>query len=240
MMPVCDDAGGVVLVLDQTDEPNDTRGDCKRSVCDADGGVEEVIDETDLPNDGLECTVDMCVGGMAVSTPVEVNSSCSSDGGSYCHPDGQCRPCPTYAECTNEASESNNTQSSAVQLGTITDDDDDGGAVCGVLDGPDDVDWYVFGGEDKVLHVVNPTRSLSANANAKLCVYARCVNSGTSVACFGESKDTAPQGQLGCCSFGKVTPTIECDGLDDSATIWIKVENSDALQCVEYELEYHF
>jgi len=202
--------------------------------------MDEVIDETDVPNDGLECTVDACVDGEAVSTPVEVNSSCSSDGGSYCHPDGQCRPCPTYTECTNEASESNNTQSSAVQLGTISDNDDDGGAVCGVLDGPDDVDWYVYGGEDKPLYVVNPTRYLSASANAKLCVYARCVNSGTSVACFGESKDTAPQGQLGCCSFGKVTPTIECDGLDDSATIWIKVDNSDALQCVEYELDYHF
>ncbi|MCA9634493.1 MAG: hypothetical protein KC420_00475 [Myxococcales bacterium] len=237
-LPVCDESGGIILVLDQTDPPLPIHGDCQTASCGPDGEAIFEVDESDTPNDGNECTVDSCSGMTPVATPVAVNTPCA---GGYCHPDGVCRPCPTFAECTNEPGEPNDSQASAYSLGTITDDDADGSYVCATLDGPDDVDWFVYNGEDKPFNVVNPTRQLSANAQARLCVYAQCVgNSGTYVSCVGETKDTAPQGQLGCCSYGSVTPGIECDGLDDSATIWIKVENQNALECVEYQLSYHF
>ena len=238
MVPVCDEAGGIVLALDQTDTPNDVHGDCQTPLCSAEGTPGAVVDDTDTPNDGNECTTDACSAGAPQYTPVAVNTPC---GGGFCHSDLSCRACPENASCEQEAGEPNDSQSSAIALGTISDDDDDGGYVCGALAGPDDVDWYVYNGEDKPFNAVDPKRSLSANANARLCVYAQCVgNSGTYVSCVGETKDTAPQGQLGCCSYGSVTPGIECDGLDDSATIWIKVENDAGLACVDYQLSYHF
>lgn len=234
---VCDGMGGFEEVL-ADDPPSEPRGNCTKSICDASGDAALAVDPSDAPNDGLECTFDACVDGAPTSTPMAINSRCSGDG--YCDLVGQCRDCPSHDPCVDDGPEPNNSQGSATQLGQITDKDGDGGTVCGVLGSVDDVDWFVFGGEDVPLGVVDPTRTLIATAGARLCVYAHCESGGTSVGCFLDTPDTAPGGDKGCCGVGTVSPNINCDGLDDSATVWIKVEHTNGLACEEYQLDYHF
>jgi hypothetical protein len=235
---VCDGGGGYSSVIDVGDPPFNMRRDCQRPICEDDGAITLLPDETDRPNDGLECTEDACDGATPTATPLPINTAC--DAQSYCHADGSCQRCPAYTECVEPGPEPNDSQAEATQLGMISDNDADGGTVCGVLSSPTDVDWYVYGGLDKLGNVVDPTRTLTAAANARLCVYARCTATGTSISCLQGAKDTAPQGQNGCCGAGKIAPYVNCEGLDDSMTVWIKVENNDALACLPYQLDYHF
>jgi len=144
--------------------------------------------------------------------------------------------------CEDESgSEANETQLTANGLGEISDADASGSFVCAVLDGADDVDWYTYKGDDAFLNFVDPTREVISKQNHRICVYLTCDNGQPQVGCGGdETKDTAPMGQTGCCGVGNVSPSLNCQGTDDSATIWIKIENVDGLACVPYELKYHF
>ncbi len=235
---LCDGAGGYSLVVDVEDPPWNPYGDCQKAVCDGAGGSFIDVDESDTPNDGLECTVDSCDHMTPLYTPKPVNSAC--EGSSFCHADGSCQRCAELVECTDPGPEPNDSQSMATQLGTISDNDADGGFVCAALASPTDVDWYMFSGVDKLGNAVDPTRTMIATSQGRLCVYARCVGTGTTVSCFQGTKDTAPQGQNGCCGQGTIAPYVNCDGLDDSMTVWIKVENQNGLECLPYELDYHF
>ena len=68
-----------------------------------------------------------------------------------------------------------------------------------------------------------------------------CKDGGTTLKCdAGDTADTAPLGQAGCCGTSTVAPNLDCDGTDDSATVWVSVRNSAALECVGYQLNYHF
>lgn len=234
---VCDGVGGFEEVI-ADDPPHEPRGNCSKSVCDAAGNPGLVVDPSDAPNDGLECTFDACVDGAPTSTPMAINSPCA--GGGYCDALGTCRACPIHDPCVDDGPEPNNNQGSATQLGNITDKDSDGGRVCAVLGSASDIDWYVYGGTDVAFSAVDPTRTLTATANARLCVYAHCASGGTSVGCTLDTPDTSPGGDKGCCGFGTVSPNINCDGLDDSATIWIKVEPAGGPACMDYQLDYHF
>ena len=237
---LCDGDGGFSVVVDVDDPPYDARGNCQVKVCDGAGGVAVEADEADLPTDGQECTIDSCDHMTPVFTPLPSNTSCDG-GSSFCHADGSCRRCAELTEaCVDPGKEPNDTQATATPLGTITDNDADGGFVCAALSSPTDVDWYIYSGVDKLGNVVDPTRTMIASSQGRLCVYARCVSTGTTVTCLQGSKDQAPQGQNGCCGQGTIAPRVNCEGLDDSMTVWIKVENQNALACVPYELEYHF
>ncbi|MEZ4452121.1 MAG: hypothetical protein R3B09_21835 [Nannocystaceae bacterium] len=240
MTQVCDGNGGYNTVQDLEDPPREDRGNCAQSICEADGGSSIVVDPSDTPDDGLECTYDACVDGVPTSTPMATNTRCGPGDDGYCDPAGKCLTCPTLDPCADPGPEPSDSQSTAIQLGQITDKDGDGGTVCGVLGTADDVDWYVYGGNDVAFAMVDPTRTVTASAAARLCVYAKCGSGGTAVSCFLDSPATAPFGEKGCCGFGTVSPSINCDGLDDSATIWIKVENTDELGCLQYQLDYHF
>ena len=239
---VCDGQGqGTPLPADD-DLPFDTSRDCKREVCQAGAPVFEV-DDLDLPNDGNDCTTDTCKDGTPNFAPLPINSFCGPGGNSFCHDDGNCEPCKQITEaCVDDSnSEPNESQVAARDLGGIDDDDASGGTFCGVLQGDDDVDWFKFTGNDVLFNYVDPTRQILTDGAARLCVYAQCKGGGTSVGCDGgTSKATAPLGQAGCCGEGTVAPSLDCDGLDDSATIWISVENVAALACVGYQLDYHF
>jgi hypothetical protein len=236
---VCDGAGGIKSVLGD-DPPPQNSGDCQRLVC-KNGEAVADVDATDVPNDANECTVDTCeMMTIPTNTPVAVNTACSEG---FCHGDTVCRHCQEVSEdCEDIGSEPHENQENAQNLGQINDADASGSFVCGTLKGANDVDWYTYSGKDALGNQVDPSRSMFAQIGVgRVCVYMQC-NGGnaTSVGCNGAQSDTAPLGQKGCCALEFVKPSLNCDGLDDSARVWIRVDNPQALACVPYELAYHF
>lgn len=239
---VCDGAGQVKDMPDDSDLAVNDPGNCKATTCSA-GQPGFVADDLDLPNDDIECTLDECDQGTPKFTAKPTNSFCGAMGAKFCHDDTSCQDCKQVSEaCEDESlTEANETQLTAHKLGTISDADSSGSFVCAVLDGGDDVDWYTFNGNDALFNFVDPTREVISDLNHRICVYITCDNGQPTIGCGGdETKDVAPMGQPGCCGVGNISPSLNCQGTDDSATIWVKVENIDALACVPYELTYHF
>lgn len=238
---VCDGAGGTKEIA-ADDPPPQATGDCKVVGC-LQGQVVYTPADDDLPNDDNDCTLDACMGGEPKFTARPVHSPCGAMGASFCHSDASCQPCKEVSDaCEDYGAEPHETQATAYSLGQITDADSNGSFVCGTVAGPDDVDWYTFSGVDAFLNVVDPSRTLVAQSDsARLCVYLQCDKGQTSVVCGANSTpDTAPMGQKGCCGQGTVSPKLDCTGLDDSAKVWIRVDNPDKYACVPYRLDYHF
>jgi hypothetical protein len=238
--PTCED--GIIKEIPADDPPPDDAGDCKQPTCAA-GEVMFEADDLDLPDDTVECTQDTCMAGVPTFVPKPANTFCGPDGTDFCHDDTDCKPCKQVSDaCEDETNtEANETQATAHDFGTISDADSAGDTICPVLKGADDVDWYMYTGDDVFPNVVDPTRVVTTDLNARLCVYYECINGNTSVGCNAdEVEDVAPGGQDGCCGMGNVAPSLNCTGLDDAADVWFKVENVDMLACVPYQLDYHF
>lgn len=238
---VCDGGGGT-KEIPTDDPPGQVAGDCKLAGC-LQGQVEFVPADDDLPNDDNDCTVDSCSAGQPVFTAKPMHSLCGPMGANFCHSDASCQACKEVTDaCEDHGPEPHETQPSSYSLGEITDADAQGSYACGTVVGPDDVDWYTFTGVDAFLNMVDPSRTLVAESDAaRLCVYLQCDNGATTVSCgANDTADTAPGGQKGCCGHGTVSPGLNCAGLDDSAKVWIRVDNPDGLACVPYRLDYHF
>jgi hypothetical protein len=76
---VCDGAGKVVSVPDQTDAPDDpVTGNCKKKGCDDQGSPIDIDDPTDVPPDDKNvCTSEGCNGGMPYTNmPVMDGTGC--------------------------------------------------------------------------------------------------------------------------------------------------------------------
>lgn len=72
---------------------NQILGDCKTNVCNGAGGIDPMIDDTDTPPDIDECTVGSCTNGEPGSAPREMFSPCSTNGGNICDGAGHCAVC---------------------------------------------------------------------------------------------------------------------------------------------------
>lgn len=238
---VCDGGGGT-KEIPTDDPPPQAPGDCKLVGC-LQGQVEYTPADDDLPNDDNDCTIDTCMAGEPVFSAKPMHSPCGPMGASFCHSDASCQACKEVTEaCEDYGAEPHETQATAHSLGEITDADANGSFACGTIQGGGDVDWFTFTGVDAFLNMVDPSRTLVAENDAgRLCVYMQCDNGTTSVTCgANDTPDTAPLGQKGCCGLGTVSPGLNCTGLDDSAKVWIKVDNPEMLACVPYRLDYHF
>lgn len=233
----CDGAGGLKSILFD-DPPQQNPGDCERFVCDT-GEILTIADPSDIPNDGNDCTLDTCEAEGPLNTPLEVNAACGSG---YCHSDVTCQHCKEVGDACEELGlEPHENQETAQDLGQITDADATGSFTCATLKGANDVDWYTYFGKDALGNQVDPSRSLMVQSGGgRVCVYFQCSKGSITVGCNGATADTAPLGQKGCCGSGTVKPSLNCEGLDDSARVWIRVDNPQALACVPYELAYHF
>jgi hypothetical protein len=134
--------------------------------------------------------------------------------------------------------EPNDTETTAKHLGTIT--DCDFGSVDTVsdkLDGSQDVDFFTVFGSDSTC-IVDPT--ISTTAAVRLCVYADCAN--LALTCTTGAAATSPGGRQGCCvsSGGSVKLSLDCKGIADDATLYIRVDQGAANQCTSYSVDYHY
>lgn len=138
--------------------------------------------------------------------------------------------------------EPNETESEAKNLGTIDDCDGSGDSVSGVLNGPDDVDWYRYDGQDAFGCVVGPTRSVTFMMPARICKYVQCSGGGDpTVTCpAGTTGDTSPGGRPGCCASDGFEIDIDCPGVDDNTTTYIRIDNPNGGECIPYTVAYHY
>jgi hypothetical protein len=133
-----------------------------------------------------------------------------------------------------------------VQSDPVGDCDGDGYLLSGTIAGADDVDWFVYQGDDGFC-VVNPSGELAADQpGARLCIFIECLQGDTEVGpCeAGESEDTSPDGLPGCCS----TSSVELSGFNCTGTtnedLWVYMRvdqpGGPADVCNEYDVTYHY
>lgn len=114
--------------------PTQISGDCHVNQCDGLGNIQNNIDNTDFPVDGIDCTDDLCLGGVASNPASPVGAICNQTGGIVCDGAGACVECNLDGDCTGGAYCSNHvcvmpTCSDALKNGTET-DVDCGGLSC--------------------------------------------------------------------------------------------------------------
>lgn len=138
--------------------------------------------------------------------------------------------------------EPNDTEATALFLGQITDDDDDGGLLSGILVDDSDADWFTYDGVDTLGYTVDPTRSNFPSGQLRLCLFAECVNgSAIDIACIdGSTAATSPDGRPGCCKDGPFSlSTFDCVSEDDDTRVYIRVDQP-ASACLDYSILYHY
>jgi hypothetical protein len=126
----------------------------------------------------------------------------------------------------------------------IDDCDPSGSSFGGVLDGPDDVDWYKYVGADTLGCSVDATRALSASGSVRLCKFAQCSNGNeaTIVCPAGATGAISPDGRPGCCSltgFDMAPGCASFPSTDDSSLVYIRLDQPEG-DCVSYTVDYHF
>ncbi len=170
---------------------------------------------------------------------------CPCDDGS-CSDDLVCLndACVVAGVCDRDPLEPNDDEGSATFLGEISDDDEDGSSVAGVLDGPGDVDWYRYTGDDDTFSSVDPTRFVEASAGVRMCKFAECANGlpNTEFPCPDETEEAmSPSGRPGCCApLGAEISDANCNGVvEDNMDVYIRVDQAEAA-CVDYEVIFHF
>lgn len=141
--------------------------------------------------------------------------------------------------------EPNELEEEAILLPNITDEDASGDLVESILAGEQDVDWFAYMGKDVILAVVDPAGTLASPMNLRLCVFVECVTGSVEpLDCLDGIYDESPDGLPGCCNSGEsafVSVDLYCSGSDDeSAYVFMRVDQGHSDQCVPYQLEYHF
>lgn len=162
--------------------------------------------------DGFVCELDVCVPGPMV--------------------------CPGDLEPGDDA------EDSATNVGSITDDDGEAFTVSGVLSGADDVDWFTYHGKDTFGYVAEPTLNLVEGAQ-RLCQFIVCDEGGaalTTLTCPDNAKSAlSPMLRPGCCADTSFTlKDFNCQGQDESVTVWVRVDKPVVDECTNYEFKLNF
>jgi Divergent InlB B-repeat domain len=93
-------ACGVSYTADGTLVANPIPGDCRKDVCDGAGNIVSVADDTEVPaDDGNQCTTDICVSGVPSHPSSPQDTPCSQNGGTMCDGSGACVQCIKAWDC---------------------------------------------------------------------------------------------------------------------------------------------
>ncbi len=143
--------------------------------------------------------------------------------------------------CPDGDAEPNNTESSAVDLGVISDCDGDGGVFSGIVAGIDDEDYFKYQASDDFGCSVDATREVESGQAIRFCKYAQCTNgSDPSISCpSGSQTATSPDGRPGCCANSGFTFSPDCTGISDDVNIYMHLRTM-MNECVSYTVDYHY
>ncbi|MBK6518402.1 MAG: lamin tail domain-containing protein [Polyangiaceae bacterium] len=92
---------GVDAVAAGTPATDQMAGDCIVFQCDGAGHIVGNPDDSDLPVDNLDCTDDLCDGGVPSNPLVGEGLACNDGGGSFCNADGACVECIDDFDCAS-------------------------------------------------------------------------------------------------------------------------------------------
>lgn len=140
--------------------------------------------------------------------------------------------------------EPNDTEATAHDLGTIPDDDAQGGSVSGLLDGTTDPDWYKYYGTDEFGSTTDPNRTVTSSHPIRICKFVQCDNNEENdFSCpSGTSAATSPDGRPGCCGTSAFEFSLTCGSSSlnsDNATVYIRIDTQQNA-CVTYTLSYAY
>ncbi len=145
--------------------------------------------------------------------------------------------------CVDPGPEPNEMADAAVDLGEQTCMDDPK-MLSGVLDGAMDVDWFTYHGAwIDACGQIDPTvmNTLTASDMVRLCVFADCDNSNAAIMCNNAMMAMGPNGAPGCCAMGSVSYVMNCQmNPNESAQIYVRLDQAPADSCVDYSIEYSF
>lgn len=193
------------------------------------GAVTGVTGSTHASSTSQQSSSSTTVGSTTASTTASSTTASSTGTGAACSDPGPGEP--------------NDTLVNAYQLPPISDCNSDAAMVSGMLgpNGPNggDVDWYKYDGSDTFGCVVDPTRQL-IGPTMRVCKYLGCT--AAQVTCPSGSQFDVFAGKPGCCWMGgaEVTASLNCNGTDDSSTVYIRVDHPNGPGCETYQLNYHF
>jgi hypothetical protein len=88
------DAGVCGFSFTAKDTPTSTQvpGNCKANVCDGAGNVVSINDDSDKPVDGNQCTDDVCTNGVPSNPNSTIGTGCDQKEGNACDGAGACIP----------------------------------------------------------------------------------------------------------------------------------------------------
>lgn len=142
--------------------------------------------------------------------------------------------------CNDPGPEPNDGLAQATYLGTIDDCDSSVMSFSGVL-GDNDVDWFEYDGTDVSFCSVNPSRTITADAQVRLCKYPTCVQGTPEFTCPAGTSQDSTGGLLGCCSTGEVSFGFGCSGtISDDATVYLRIDKPSGFSCVSYSVSFHY
>jgi hypothetical protein len=171
--------------------------------------------------------------------------NCACDGGG-CSDGSLCVAdvCVAGLDCPNDVEPPGESEATPVDLGDITDNNDDFFQETGVLSGSNDVDWYSYHGKDTLGYVAEPTYTLISGEH-RACLFVVCDNGGaaqTSIECpAGTDFAISPALRPGCCGAASfVLGDFGCPGNDESVEMWLRVDKPAADVCSDYEFKLNF
>lgn len=142
--------------------------------------------------------------------------------------------------CPDSGPEPNDTMGAATFLGAIDDCDSSGLSFSGVL-GNNDVDWFSYEASDVSFCAVNPTRTITADGQVRVCKYPVCVTGTESFTCPQGSSPDSSNGMSGCCSTTEVGFDFNCEGpISDDATVYLRIDKPSGFSCVNYSVTLHY
>lgn len=146
--------------------------------------------------------------------------------------------------CDDAGPEPNEVEADAIDLGGQS-CSDQGESFSGQLAGDADVDWFQYHAIDQGCGFVgDPTAShqITASEDVRLCVFVDCDNGNPAFQCEGgASNNDSPEGLPGCCNVGgNVTFDLNCMGGQESAQLFVRVDQAPADTCVDYEIAYEY
>lgn len=150
---------------------------------------------------------------------------------------------PVLNECDGDVESPGESEDTPIELGDITDDDDEFLDEMGILSGATDVDWFHYHGADTFGYVAEPTVTL-VSGTQRTCQFLVC-EAGvalTTVECpAGTDFAISPKLKPGCCGAASfVIKDFGCPGNDDSLDIWLRVDKAPEDACYDYNVRLHF
>jgi hypothetical protein len=139
----------------------------------------------------------------------------------------------------------NDEMATAHVLGEQSDDDDEAASINGTLREPDDVDWYVYQGDDTTGHSVDPGRSI-VGAGVRICKYIDCNDEDEEdFECPSGTMADTQAGHPGCCWTGSdpVEFGLTCGSSSlnsDNARVFMRVDHVGGPGCEAYTLNYNY